>query len=135
MTGYTKIVWKCQKNEYINFTLTLTGTLVAGLGNIDPVVTQILTILGEDVNNADIVTFYSIVTGSVVYTGSVTPTTLTQTDAASILNTGLASTSTIGGLPVASSFVTHVYYREDKTPMIVGAVIGSLVGAGKNLFI
>lgn len=135
MTGYTKIVWKCQKNEYINFTLTLTGTLVDGLGNIDPVVTQILTILGEDVNNADIVTFYSIVTGSVVYTGSVTPTTLTQTVAASILTTGLASTSTIGGLPVASSSVTHVYYQEDKTPMIVGAVIGSLVGVGKYLFI
>jgi hypothetical protein len=93
-TNYTKKGWKCQKNVYCGFSITLGNTPDNILAKVDTIITSILGIIGENSTNVQAVTFDSIISGSTLITGSIDPSISSVSAATSLLQASIAS----GGL-------------------------------------
>lgn len=140
VSGYTKVGWKCQSNLNVGFSITLNAISVAiVLNNIDSIVSQILTLIGANTTNTDLITFKSFKLGSVTMTGFATPTTVSSSSIVSStasLSSGLTS-STLGGFPVTSTSVVSngVETSTSNLPLIVGLSVGIPILIGKFLSI
>lgn len=108
ISGYIKKFWKCQNNTFIGFSLTLSGAGVDTaqvLTSIDLIIASLLASIGEDPANIEVITFTSIVSGSVVVSGSIAPSSGNTSTASSALSAGL-SNGTIAGFTVTASSIT-----------------------------
>lgn len=147
MEGYFRKGWKCLPDKYLAFSLTFPSTndLQAVTAVLGEVIQAVLTAINEDVNNIDVVTILSMISGSVRVSAAVTPTAgITPTTSSSLL-TGLAATTTYGGLATSSIAVsvltapTSVDSSSSSSSssdsgsnagMVAGVVVGTVVFIG-----
>lgn len=78
--------------------------MAAVMTNIDSIIAALLTMMGQDPNNVEVITITSITSGSAIVSASASPPSLTT--AASSLATQLSSATTLGTLSVTSTSVT-----------------------------
>jgi hypothetical protein len=137
VSGYTKKGWKCQNNNNVGFSFTLSSSPTDILADIDNIIVQILKAIGENSTNVQVITFYSIVSGSTVMLGSVTPSSSTIASTSSSL-TNLLSSGSLGTYSVSSYTVTTQSQGTDtinsgsssssNVPLIVGLAVGIPLG-------
>lgn len=116
---------------------------------LDQIIAVVLAAINEDVNNIDVVTILSMVTGSVMVSAAVVPTAGITSTTASQITTGLSGTTTFGGL-TSGSLSVSVYSAPvngggdsssgddgsgSNTGMIIGIVVGSIAFVGTFLSI
>lgn len=78
--------------------------MAAVMTNIDSIIAALLTMMGQDPSNVEVITITSITSGSAIVSASASPPSLTT--AASSLATQLSSATTLGTLSVTSTSVT-----------------------------
>jgi hypothetical protein len=140
MDGYFRAGWKCLPNKYLAVSLTFPSTsdVIAVDAALDELIGTILTAINEDVDNIDIVTILSMLSGSVIVNLAVVPTGGATSTASSSLVTTLSAATSFGGL-TSGSLSVSVYTATSSVGdsssgdsnggnagMIVGIVIGSV---------
>ena len=91
--------------------------------------------MGESSNNTDAVSLETIITGSVIVTGTATATDSSTTAASTSLSSGLAGVTAIDSLTLTSSSIVVVgadssASTQSQVGMIVGLAVGSVVLVG-----
>ena len=94
----------------------------------------------ESSNNTDAVSLETIITGSVIVTGTATATDSSTTAASTSLSSGLAGVTDIDGLTLTSSSIVVVgadssASTQSQVGMIVGLAVGSVVLVGMFVII
>lgn len=132
LAGYTKKFWKCDNNTFVKFTLVLSGADVNTsqvLLNIDALIVSLLISIGEDIANIDVVTITTVVSASVVVSGSVAPSSGDTSTALAAMSASLSNGTIAGYTVTSSSLTTEETVGGSSSGLSTESIIGLAAGA------